>query len=101
MQVATTDQSKSEVWLQARQWRVTAFKFGVVCNRPYRVSTHPVWFEVYWVTTKKLIQQHFDIVEIPRLPLAACTKVLAEISSKAADFLFMNCITTLELPLMA
>ena len=41
IEVATRAQHSSTIWIQARQWRVTASKFGVVCNRPRRTSGYP------------------------------------------------------------
>lgn len=41
LEIATRGQSTSDLWIQARQWRVTASKFGVICNRPNRVKDYP------------------------------------------------------------
>lgn len=41
LQVMTVGQRDNPVWLDVRQWRITASNFGLVCNRKFRVLYPP------------------------------------------------------------
>ena len=51
IQIMTIGQRNNPLWMDARQWRITASNFGRVCNRNFRLLTHHHWPKLCWGIT--------------------------------------------------